>query len=709
MWSCYATVFRVWVVFLGAMLLINCSDGSGHGDDNREPVALDDLAATNQGRAVAIAVTDNDYDPDGTIAAGSVAIHTPSAYGSVRVSRDGQVEYAPSAEYFGEDHFGYIIKDNLGAESNEAEVTIRVNALPVANDDVLRVHQGEAVMVDVAANDFDADGVLDPGSIRITHAPAHGAAMLTAAGQIEYLPAAEYFGDDTFAYTIDDDLGARSSEGWVAVSVNAAPVAVADSVASNGGAPVMIDLLANDSDPDGALDPGTLTIVDYPRSGEAVIHADGSALYTPDSSFNGMDTFTYTVQDTEGAVSQPVLVTISFNALPVAVPDSGVTNHGSPVTIDVVGNDTDADGAVDPGSVQILSGPEQGRATVYSDGTVDYLPATGFYGTDSFTYQVLDDRGALSNAAKVSIRINVPPSAVPGCWHTPQEVVLSGRLRGNDSDDGSEGLSFSLLDPPRNGQITSFDPKTGDFDYAPYGWAQRGRDSFSYRVEDPLGASGTGVESIIVDPRVMPLGDSITFGYLTATTTPAEEYVTGYRQPLYLALRDAGYHVDFVGGLASGQSAAPSFDADHEGHGGWRDDQVADNVFSWLGNYPADVVLLHIGTNGLDASPADVDDILNEIDRFSEETTVVLARIINRQQYSAMTTAFNDNVEAVARQRIAAGDRIILVDMESALTYPDDMADQWHPNQLGYEKMAEVWFRALTDPMVRPQIVEKCP
>jgi lysophospholipase L1-like esterase len=93
---------------------------------------------------------------------------------------------------------------------------------------------------------------------------------------------------------------------------------------------------------------------------------------------------------------------------------------------------------------------------------------------------------------------------------------------------------------------------------------------------------------------------------------------------------------------------------------GWRDDQVAGAVYGWLdtlgrvGSAP-DVLLLHIGTNGLDENPGDVERILDEIDRFERSAnhpvTVVLARIIpkaNSAANLAMTTRFNDNVAAMA-------------------------------------------------------------
>jgi hypothetical protein len=117
---------------------------------------------------------------------------------------------------------------------------------------------------------------------------------------------------------------------------------------------------------------------------------------------------------------------------------------------------------------------------------------------------------------------------------------------------------------------------------------------------------------------------------------------------------------------------------------------------------PAKIVLLHIGSNGLDSDPSDVEDILTEIDRyesdFNSEITVFLARIINHKTYSPTVTEFNDNVVAMAQGRIEIdGDKIIIVDMEdgAGIDYPSEMTDEIHPRISAYEKMAELWYAHL--------------
>ncbi|MCP4423576.1 MAG: hypothetical protein GY803_03695, partial [Chloroflexi bacterium] len=176
--------------------------------------------------------------------------------------------------------------------------------------------------------------------------------------------------------------------------------------------------------------------------------------------------------------------------------------------------------------------------------------------------------------------------------------------------------------------------------------------------------------------KIMPLGDSITKG---------SGIGTGYRQPLYISMTNAFYNVDFVGKLTHGDTAVPPFDYNHEGHAGWHADHITrgnilSNVHNLLTVKPADVILLHIGTNDiLDGQDAvslvpEVDQILDEIDRFDENTTVILAQIINMSNsFSTTVTAFNSKLLTMAQRRIAAGDKIIVVDHENALDYPADL------------------------------------
>ncbi len=204
-------------------------------------------------------------------------------------------------------------------------------------------------------------------------------------------------------------------------------------------------------------------------------------------------------------------------------------------------------------------------------------------------------------------------------------------------------------------------------------------------------------ESLWAQIRIMPLGDSITRGVIGS---PDE---IGYRRLLYLDLINSGYDVNFVGYRPDGFLL--DFDRDHEGHGGFLTQEIALNIEGYLDINPADIILLHIGTNDVDLfsteDPTQVEAILNAIDNWesvpgNNEIIVILAKIINQQGHlcpnDSVTTRFNNNVEAMALNRIA--DRIFIVDMEcsAGFDYNFDMVDQIHPNQSGYDNMAATWF-----------------
>ena len=119
---------------------------------------------------------------------------------------------------------------------------------------------------------------------------------------------------DTFTYRIKDKSGALSNEATVALTielVNQPPVAVADqaTIASKGGQ-VVINLLANDFDPDGGLNEGSLVILQQPSHGNVLDLGDGSVRYTHNGSDNLEDSFTYKIRDFAGALSNEATVTI---------------------------------------------------------------------------------------------------------------------------------------------------------------------------------------------------------------------------------------------------------------------------------------------------------------------------------------------------------------------------------------------------------------
>jgi outer membrane lipoprotein-sorting protein len=284
---------------------------------------------------------------------------------------------------------------------------------PTATDDVASTDEDVPAIIDVAANDTAAiPAVIDPSSVAISTPALNGVAVSNGDGSVTYTPNADFNGADSFTYTIHDDAGRISNEATVALTVNAvndAPVAGDDAYNTTPDTVLNVvapGLLANDTDVDG----GALTAVlsTDPGNGSVVLNTNGSFNYTPNSGFTGTDSFTYTASD--GVLSSATAtVTITVGAIvnqpPVANDDHTTTPQNVAVIINVVGNDTDVDGTVDPATVTITTPPRKGTAVSNGDGTVTYTPNLNRRGSDAFGYTINDDLGATSNEATVRVDI----------------------------------------------------------------------------------------------------------------------------------------------------------------------------------------------------------------------------------------------------------------------------------------------------------------
>ncbi|GJL64881.1 MAG: hypothetical protein NPIRA04_35350 [Nitrospirales bacterium] len=214
-------------------------------------------------------------------------------------------------------------------------------------------------------------------------------------------------------------------------------------------------------------------------------------------------------------------------------------------------------------------------------------------------------------------------------------------------------------------------------------------------------------EAMLPQSTIMLLGDSLTKG--CCQVPPACDI--GYRHTLYHKLKQADYLVNFVGSLTHPQDdcALPDilfdFDREHEGYYDKTADWIRDRVEGFLQTNPAQIVLLHIGTNdlrsGQDPSEivTEVSQILDEIDQYSRDVTVVLARIINKVPTSSLYNHYNALLAAMAQTRLAEGDKLIVVDMENGtgINYHldddgGDFVDAFHLSKTGYAKMADAWY-----------------
>ncbi|MCA8979266.1 MAG: tandem-95 repeat protein [Planctomycetes bacterium] len=479
------------------------------------PVAVDDQGFSCQGDPVTIDVLDNDNDPDGTIDCGSIVITTQPTGGSVQISpsctgsepcANCVLVYTPNANFSGSDSFRYRVSDEDGCQSNIATVSISVNARPITNPDNAAFCQGTSRLINVLANDSDPDGVLDCTSLTVITQPMHGTAVVQGCVgtspcvgcRILYTPAANYAGPDSFTYQVTDNTGCDSAVEVVSVNVRALPVANNDTGITCEDQFVDIDVLANDSDPDNALDCSSILITDQPDHGSvALVGCVGTepcpgcvVRYTPNANYSGPDSFKYVVDDATTCTSNEATVNVTVRAAPVTQDDQATTCSGEAVNIDVLDNDDDPDGIIDCGSLVITSQPSSGTAVVTAGCTgnepcnscfIRYTPTGTFVGSVMFTYRVSDATGCVSDQTTVTVNVTARPNTVDDAGDICQgESVVIDVL---DNDTGPiDATTVEIVDQPANGIILGIDPVSGEVTYRSDGIFCGGQDVFTYRV-----------------------------------------------------------------------------------------------------------------------------------------------------------------------------------------------------------------------------------
>src|SRR5439155_786287 len=147
--------------------------------------------------------------------------------------------------------------------------------------------------------------------------------------------------------------------------------------------------------------------VSGPAHGTLTLNADGSLVDMTAPNFNGTDSFTYKASDgqAQSGVATVTITVTPINDAPVAAnDDSYTTPEDTQLTVGapgVLANDSDVDG--DILTAALVSGPAHGTLTLNADGSLVYMPAPNFNGTDSFTYKASDGQ-AQSGVATEAIR-----------------------------------------------------------------------------------------------------------------------------------------------------------------------------------------------------------------------------------------------------------------------------------------------------------------
>ncbi|PSJ72154.1 hypothetical protein C7N43_35710, partial [Sphingobacteriales bacterium UPWRP_1] len=478
---------------------------------NHPPLALPDSVVTNINTPAIIDVLGNDSDPDGDLI--TVTVANDPLHGDVQINADNTITYLPETGYEGTDYFTYVICDN-GSPSfcDTTYVVITIQPEPVlAQPDIYYTVESVPITVNILDNDF-GDGIFIVG---INTPPANGEVSIDDAivGLVTYTPNPGFIGTDYFEYVIcSTPSNCDTTLATIIVMPdtieNLPPVAVNDVATTPVDSTVCVPVLANDFDPFG----GTAIVLsgfdETSVNGGTVAQSGDELCYTPPSGFTGLDSLTYIICDNGTPVlcdTATVVINVGSdvpsNNPPLAVDDDYTTSVDTPITVDILGNDSDPDG--DLITVTFLSDPMMGTVTDLGGGNITYTPNPGATGTDFFSYIICDNgTPSLCDTAYVTITIEPgPPSpldAQPDIAITAPGTPVVIDILDNDLGDPLPA-TITILDQPGLGTVT-IDPVTGLATYTPNPGVQDTTDYFVYQVCDATGIC----DSTLVTIEILP-------------------------------------------------------------------------------------------------------------------------------------------------------------------------------------------------------------
>ncbi|MBS2097973.1 Ig-like domain-containing protein [Carboxylicivirga linearis] len=462
--------------------------------------------------ALTINIADITNDVDGNLNLSTLSVINNPANGSVNINLQNEtVEYTPNAGFAGNDQFSLQIADTDGVLSNVAVISVTVsNEAPIAVNDVFSIDEDTPTSLNVLENDTDQQNNIIASSVAIVVEPTNGSAEPQTDGTVLYTPTENYYGTDNFTYEIQDEDG-YSSQATVSITINPvndAPNLQDDNIETQEDITATFAILENDSDLDNEIVPSTLQIISDVQNGALSINSDFTITYTPDLDYFGSDSFTYSVQDEDGASAQAKAnITIaSVNDAPVAVDDNDFGLLSSTIRTNVVENDNDVDSDLNLNSLEVTIQPQNGTTEVETGtGYIIYTPDANFEGTDLYTYQICDVEGDCSQAT-VYLTIsgeNAIPVTESVYAETYEDESVSIYPIANASSPNSpiDASSLTVIDEPENGSYV-IDIDNSVIEYFPDD-NYFGQDMMTYQICNE--ASICSVDTIYI--TILPLND----------------------------------------------------------------------------------------------------------------------------------------------------------------------------------------------------------
>ncbi|NJO74750.1 MAG: tandem-95 repeat protein [Leptolyngbyaceae cyanobacterium RM1_406_9] len=473
------------------------SDGAGAANStpvtstitiNALPDPINDTFSTNEDTLLSGSVADADVG-DGP--ATYTVISAPS-HGVLNFNSNGSFIYTPSPDYNGSDSFTYRVTDANG-DTATAIATITVNPVVDIANDSSTTKEDTPVKIPVLNNDSFAAGA----TIANVTNGNNGTVIVNSDGTVTYTPNPNFFGADSFTYTVTS--GGRTETATVNVTVDAAPDPTNDTFSISEDTP----LGSNVTDADAGDGPATYTLTGAPSHGSLSFNSDGSFVYTPNPDFNGTDSFTYQVTDANGDVGTAI-ATITVNPVVDIADDNRSTDEDTPVVIPVLANDSFAAGA----TVTSVTNSSNGTVVINPDGTVTYTPNPDFNGSDSFTYTVTS--GGVTETATVNVTVNPVVDIADDNRSTDEDTPVVIPVLANDSF--AAGATVTSVTNGSNGTVV-VNPD-GTVTYTPNP-DFNGSDSFTYTV-----TSGGVTETATVNVTVNPVVDITNDNRSTDEDTP---------------------------------------------------------------------------------------------------------------------------------------------------------------------------------------------
>jgi VCBS repeat-containing protein len=481
--------------------------------DNNAPIAQNDSYSVAAGGLLKISIPGilaNDYDPDGDDL--TINLIEDVNDGTLTLYDDGSFEYESDADEAGEDWFTYNVIDSNGTASTNATVLINLveNHAPTTLDDAFFTRQGLPLIVStpgILSNDTD----LDNESLIVTSVDdipiEEGELILNDNGSFVFIPSETFTGTTTFTYYAEDALN-ESNISTVTISVaedsvlNVPPTALKDVYYTDFNSMLLIPasagLLTNDID----VDSDNLSVIKIsdPSNGTLTLNTDGSIVYFPNKDFNGIDSFSYKINDGDLDSNEAkvfIHVNSSDNKQLIIVSDYYILPQNTISFIPapgVINNDLNFN--KDSMTVELEDDPYYGYITLNPDGSFEYEPEDeDFTGLDWFSYYI-ETPHEDSQIVYVTINVqpkseNIPPIAQKDTYYSKQDVDLviyaPGILANDYLYDPSE-ISITLKSIPIRGFITL--NNDGSFTYTPtQGFF--GQDKFDYSISNGTSTSNT--------------------------------------------------------------------------------------------------------------------------------------------------------------------------------------------------------------------------